>query len=314
MVFVAAALALTAPHVLARPHVLALPVMVAWVGGLIAAADRREAPSFWLLPLIALWANLHGGFVLGLMLVAPIALDAVVSAEARQRKSLALRWAVFGLAALVAGCCTPYGWNSILAAKKILMLGSALPLITEFRPVDFGSLGAFEICLLLATGFALLRGIRLPPTRILLLLGLLHMALYQSRATEILALLAPLVLAVPLAKQFGGAELSNSSAAAPPRGLLFAGVAIVLMAATIGYASVTRFEPDARHSPVAAVVALKQLNVTRVFNDYDFGGYLVANGVAPFIDGRAELYGEKFFIDHDAATALKEPENPVPAA
>ena len=41
LVFVAAALALTVPHLLARPHVLALPVMVAWVGGLIAAADRR---------------------------------------------------------------------------------------------------------------------------------------------------------------------------------------------------------------------------------------------------------------------------------
>src|SRR5215213_1719294 len=43
LVFVAAALALTVPHLLARPHVLALPVMVAWVGGLVAAADRRAA-------------------------------------------------------------------------------------------------------------------------------------------------------------------------------------------------------------------------------------------------------------------------------
>jgi len=43
LVFIAAALALTVPHLLARPHVLALPVMVAWVGGLIAAADRRGA-------------------------------------------------------------------------------------------------------------------------------------------------------------------------------------------------------------------------------------------------------------------------------
>ena len=51
LVFVAAALALTVPHLLARPHVLAMPVMVAWTGGLIAAADRRGAPSFWLLPL-----------------------------------------------------------------------------------------------------------------------------------------------------------------------------------------------------------------------------------------------------------------------
>ena len=308
MVFVAAALALTAPHLLARPHVLALPVMVAWVGGLIAAADRRDAPSFWLLPLIALWANLHGGFVLGLMLVAPIALDAVVCADAASRKSLALRWAVFGLATLVAGCCTPYGWNSILAAKKVLTLGRVLPLVTEFRPVDFGSLGSFEICLLLAMGFAMWRGIRLPPTRILLLLGLLHMALYQSRSTEILALLAPLVLAAPLARQIGGAEVSNSGTPSPARGPLFAGVAIALMAGTVAYASVHRFEPDARQSPVAAVAALKKMNLVHLLNDYDFGGYLIANGVAPFIDGRAELYGEKFFMDHHAATELTDPD------
>ena len=71
LVFIAAALALTVPHLLARPHVLALPLMVAWVGGMIAAADRRSAPSFWMLPLMALWANLHGGFVFGLVLIAP---------------------------------------------------------------------------------------------------------------------------------------------------------------------------------------------------------------------------------------------------
>src|SRR6202035_4193574 len=124
-------------------------------------------------------------------------------------------------------CCTPYGWNSVLAAKKILTLGAVLPLVTEWRPVDFGSLGTFEICLLLGIGFALLRGIQLPPTRILLLLGLLHMALSQSRAAEILALLAPLVLAVPLAKQIGGAEGSHSNAA-PMRGVLLAGIAVLL--------------------------------------------------------------------------------------
>ena len=104
---------------------------------------------------------------------------------------------------MIAACCTPYGWNSMLASKNILALGSALPLISEWRPVDFSTVGPFEICLLAAIGLALLRGIRLPPTRILLLLGLLHMALAQGRATEILALLAPMVLAAPLAEQFG---------------------------------------------------------------------------------------------------------------
>ncbi|MEA2864299.1 MAG: hypothetical protein QOC84_2255 [Bradyrhizobium sp.] len=77
MAFTGAAVALAAVHLVARPHVLALPIMVTWVGALLAAIDRRTAPSFWLLPLMALWANLHGGFVLGLALIAPMALDAV---------------------------------------------------------------------------------------------------------------------------------------------------------------------------------------------------------------------------------------------
>jgi hypothetical protein len=309
LVFIAAALALTVPHLLARPHVLAMPVMIAWVSGLIAAADRRDAPSYFLLPLMALWANLHGGFVFGLMLVAAVALDAVLSAEAGSRKSLALRWAAFALAALAASCLTPYGWNSLLASQKILALGSALPLIMEWRPADFGSVGAFEICLLLGIALALYRGVTLPLMRIVLLLGLLHMALAQGRSVEILALLAPLVLAAPLAKQIGSAEMAHSTAAAPRRGALFGAVAALLVAGTFAYTSVHRFEPHMHGSPVAAVTELKTLHLTRVFNDYDFGGYLIANGVAPFIDGRTELYGEKFFVDHNAASGLMEPEN-----
>jgi hypothetical protein len=308
LVAIAAALALTVPHLLARPHVLALPILVAWAAGLIAAADRREAPSFWLLPLMALWANLHGGFVFGLFLIGGLALDAVWNADAASRKSLLLRWFGFGLAALAASCITPYGWGALLASQKILSLGSALPLIMEWRPADFSSVGAFEVCLLLGIGLALHRGITLPPMRIVLLLGLLHMALSQGRAAEILALIAPMLLAAPLSRQIGGTEVSAATPS-PFRGALVAGVAAALMAGTIAWASVHRFEPHMRGSPVAAVAELKKLNLARVLNDYDFGGFLIANGVAPFIDGRTELYGEKFFVDHNAASGLMEPDN-----
>src|SRR5271169_1360696 len=309
LVFVAVAVALTAPHILARPHVLAFPVMVAWIGGLIAAADRHGAPPFRLLPLMALWANLHGGFVFGLVMIAPIALDAVVNAEASQRKSQMLRWAAFVAAALLASCCTPYGWNALLASQKILALGSALPLITEWRAADFTHLRPFEICLLGGVGLALFKGIKLPPLRIVMLLGLIHMALAQGRAAEILALLAPLVLAAPLSRQIGGAESAPSHMSMRARGILLVGIAIALAAGTMAFASVHRFAPHTGNSPVAAVAELKKLNLERVFNDYDFGGYLVASGVSPFIDGRTELYGEKFFVDHNAASGLMEPDN-----
>jgi hypothetical protein len=308
LVLVTAALALTVPHLLARPHVLALPVMMAWVGGLVAAADRRGAPSFWLLPLMALWANLHGGFVLGLALVLPIALDALLNAQPSQRRLLTLRWAAFGLAALVASCMTPYGWNSLLASRKILALGEALPLIMEWRPADFSRVGAFEICLLSGFGLALYRGISLPRMRIVLLLGMLHMALSQTRGLESFALLVPLFLASPLAGQIGNSVDDAKRASASSR-LLVAAIALALGAVTVASASLVRFQPHMRGSPVAAVAELKKLNLTRVFNDYDFGGYLIANGVAPFIDGRTELYGEKFFVDHNAASGLMKPEN-----
>lgn len=303
LIFVAVALALSAPHLLARPHVLALPIMVAWIGELIAAADRREAPSLWLLPLIALWANLHGGFVFGLMMIAPIALDGVINADATDRVRLSVRWAMFAALALAASGLTPYGWESLLASRKILSLGHALPLIIEWHAADFTTLHPFEICLLGAIGLALYRGITLPPVRIVILLGLVHMALAQSRAAEILALLAPLVVAAPLAPQIGCTGTLASPKAT--RGML-AGFVFVLMAATLTFAAMHRFAPNTTNSPVQAVTELKKLSVGRVLNDYDFGGYLIASGVAPFIDGRTELYGEKFFVDHN--TALIEPD------
>jgi hypothetical protein len=35
-----------------------------------------------------------------------------------------------------------------------------------------------------------------------------------------------------------------------------------------------------------------------VFNSYSFGGPLVQVGIAPFIDGRSDMYGDDFTIAH----------------
>ncbi|MGJ5178408.1 hypothetical protein ACQR16_20005 [Bradyrhizobium oligotrophicum] len=305
LLFVVAAFLLCLPHLLARPHVLAFPILVAWIAGLIRAADRKEAPPAALALLIALWANLHGGFVFGLFFIAPAALDALVNAEAAARRGLALRWAMFAALALAASCCTPYGWNALLAAQKILSLGQALPLIVEWKATDFQGFGPFEICLLLAIGFALVHGLELPAVRILMLLGLLHLALAQARAAELLALVGPLVIAAPLARQFGTAPLPAAGA----RASLASVVMVALGAGTLASLSILDYAPNMRGTPVAAVTELKKLNLTRVLNDYDFGGYLISTGVAPFIDGRTELYGETFFVDHNAASGLMEPDN-----
>jgi hypothetical protein len=68
------------------------------------------------------------------------------------------------------------------------------------------------------------------------------------------------------------------------------------------------YAPPARVTPVAAVAALKQFRAQRPLNDYDFGGYLIAAGMTPFIDGRTEVFGTKMMTQHDRALAGDERE------
>ncbi|MHC2538904.1 hypothetical protein ACVJMY_008473 [Bradyrhizobium diazoefficiens] len=198
VLFAMLALLLSLHHVLARPHILALPVMVAWVGLLMAAADRRRAPSWYWLPLMALWANLHGGFVLGLALIGPISLEAVEHAEKGQRLRLFMRWVLFGIGAVIASCCTPYGWKTLLGATNILSLGELLSLIFEWMPANFTTFTSFEGALLGLIAFGYYRGLVLSAPRIFLILFLTWSALTHVRSIEAFAFLVPLVLAKPL--------------------------------------------------------------------------------------------------------------------
>ena len=296
---------LASPHLLARAHVLALPVMVAWIAGLMRTLDDKRTPPFALLPLITLWANLHGGFTFGIFFIAPVALEALWNAAPAERVHVALRWAGFGLLAVVAACITPYGPESILVTSRILGLGQALSVIGEWRPQDFSTLASFELCLLLGIGFALNRGLTLPPIRILMLLGLLHMALSHSRNTEMLGLLAPLIIAAPLAPQLGRRETEPA-----PRHNTAWPVTLVLVLAlgttSVAMAQFLNYRPSSLITPAGAVTAVKASGKTQILNSYDFGGYLIASGLKPYIDGRTELYGETFFLRHDRATSLQD--------
>src|SRR5690349_12841800 len=82
------ALPLTAPHILARPHVLALPLVVTWVAALIRAVDTRTSPSWLLLPLMMLWANLHGSFTFGLLMIGAAGAEALFRAKPTERMNV----------------------------------------------------------------------------------------------------------------------------------------------------------------------------------------------------------------------------------
>jgi hypothetical protein len=300
-----AALVISVTHFYARPHVLALPFMVAWASGLVSASERREPPSFWLLPLLAVWANLHGGFVFGLVLVGGFGLDAIWNAGGERRWHLALRWLAFGTCACAACCMTPYGWETLAASYRILGLGELLHLIFEWMPTDFGTLSRIELYIMALIAGALVFGVKLTPPRIALVLGLLHMALSHVRNHEIFVLLLPLVLLTPVVDQL---KLQAPRPAGRPA-VSWASAAILITVFVVGAVTSSvraDYLPPVGHSPAAAVEIIKARNLKRVLNQDAFGGYLIWRGIPVFIDGRAELYGEDFSLKYYQATFLKD--------
>jgi hypothetical protein len=305
LVLTMAALLLAAPHMLARPHVLVFPVMVAWAGALVRAMDERRRPPYAALPLLILWANLHGSVALGVALVGPAALEALVQGRRSEWPGILARWLLFGLLAVAAASATPYGPGTLLMPLTTFGLGDALAIIVEWRPQDFSKFGAFELVLLLVI-FALSRGMTLPPVRVLVLLGLIHLAISQARHADLLALLAPLFIARPLAQRLGSPHEARATApSAVARGVV-AALAIAVVAAASGTALLRAAAPDPRNTPRAAVVAAALDRAGPVLNDYNFGGYLIYAGIRPFIDGRGELYGRQLMLRHYRAMTLQD--------
>ena len=72
------------PHVIARPHTLALPILAIFVAELLRARRTGQRPSLWLLPLMVLWANIHGSYILGPVFAGFFALDHAGGAHALQ--------------------------------------------------------------------------------------------------------------------------------------------------------------------------------------------------------------------------------------
>ena len=138
-VMLASAFVLSIQHMLARPHCLGYPLMIAWFCGLSRASEGGRRPSFWLLPVMLLWANLHSSFTFGLLAAGGFALDAVPRSDRRARLAVAVQWGVFLALSLAAACATPYGAESILMTRKIYELGDALGRIYEWSPPISGS-------------------------------------------------------------------------------------------------------------------------------------------------------------------------------
>jgi hypothetical protein len=223
-----------------------------------------------------------------------------------ERLAAARRWATFLALATLAGMLTPNGLEGILFTAKVMSMSHALANIGEWLPPNFQKFQFLELWLMLLLLALFTRGLRLSPVRLAILLGLLHLSLSHVRSVELLGLLAPLLMASAIGAQWGRSRdgAGNTPALdaffqrlARPASLQAVALA-ALMVGVLAYFKVQHkgiSPPETRH-PIAALQAAKALGAKgTVFNQYEFGGYLIFSGIPVFIDGRADMYGDEFF-------------------
>jgi hypothetical protein len=239
--------------------------------------------------------------VLALGLIGPALLEELLQQKRSEWPRVLLRWLLFTALAVAACCLTPYGPAPLLVPLKTLGLGPALGWISEWRPQDFGHIGSFEF-LLLAGILALSRGVTLPLVRALVVLGLIHFALAQVRNADLLAMLAPLYLAAPLARQFG--PRNEDDPAGPAHGISLAALGVIIVATALALTRDVRPAPN--NTPAAAVASTDLAKAGLVLNEYSFGGYLIFAGLPTFIDGRGELYGGQFIARYNRDISLAD--------
>jgi hypothetical protein len=302
--------------------VLALPLLVAWPAALFAARDKGRVPSLLILPLMTLWANLHGSFMVGLGLTGYLAAEAVLTAGSGAARWQALRqWGLFTALAVVAALLTPNGIEGVLLPLRFMGMATLQATFNEWLSPNFQTLQPLEIWLLgtLFVGFAL--GVRLPILRLLLLLGLFHLALAHARHADFVAIIAPLAVAASLGPQLsarihptGPSPLSQRLfALIPPAngpGIAVAAAILLAIGAVMLLKPIERADSPA--TPGSALAAAERMGLTGpVLNSEIFGGFLIFSGVPTFIDGRIEMYGDAFLaryvaIENGDAATLQE--------
>ena len=283
------------PSLLARPHLLALPVLIWWTIGLLQAQESRIPPPFRLLPLMLIWANLHASFIFGLALIAPIALQAVIDAK-RDAWRVARNWSLFFVATLATTLLTPHGWRGVLFPFQLMSL-KLVGAIGEWRPLDLHSFHPIEAALVALLYVVASRRVGIPALRLLIAFALLYLAFKHSRHEMLAGMVGAAVLAEPLGRAFGRIQ-------PPPiaRGLSWRGAGVAAAIAVL--LTMLRFahpilRGDDPVSPVTALAAVPaELLPQPVFNDYEFGGYLIFRHIKPFIDGRADMYGDAFMFSY----------------
>ena len=287
-----------------RPHLISLLFVVVFLDTLVAFRSGDGDRRIWLLiPLTVLWANLHAGFLSGVILVWVFTIVGLLERRADARRLLSV-------AALVtlAGAITPAGIEIYVFSVYLAQVSTE---VAEWKPPGIRDpFGALVTAVAVGVpAIVALTKRRCDPA--LLVTAVLFGAMGVGAIRNIW--LAGVLVAPALALALDGLGWIPRSGAAPrDRAFILTAHVLVLVAgsvlvwSTFGGRSESYLRGEGPF-PKAASETLRELPAGRMLNPYGWGGYLIWKlpDIPVSIDGRADLYGYDLLDDALRVQRLK---------
>jgi hypothetical protein len=267
---------------------------------LLLEAFRRGRGQLWLLvPLFAVWINLHGSWLIGLAFFGVFfvsglfsgswgSIEAVRWTRPQRRKLIGV-----GAASVAALFVNPYGWRLVAYPFDLIFRQQLnVAAVDEWAGVDFQGFHGkllFVMLALLAI-FTLAKRRSWPLHELLFAL----LALYSAVTHKRFLFLAGIVICPMLTVELVGMVFESYDPKKNKPWLSAAIMAGYLVFAALHIPpSATLREAEAQYMPQAALPALEQCaQDKRVMNRYEWGGFLIwnARNVPVFIDSRTDIF------------------------
>jgi hypothetical protein len=296
-------LAMVAPAREVRTQTFIVPLFAAVVYLLARDSRRPSARVYWCLPLLVLWANLHGTVTIGAGLVALYGLVVLFERRRIAGRSLRAWWRpmILVVGSAVALTATPYGLSIFDYYRTTLVSGTLRRAVSEWQPVTSVPLTTAALLAIVALGvIACIRGRhRTTLWEKLAFVVLAAGAVSVIRNALFFGLFALMI--VPVALGWGSRAESRGTAAS--RGVLISALLVVVASvAVVGAAAATLVRPASgleygfqRPGVLEAVAGVTRADPTlRVMADQRFTDWLLWRdpGLAGRLafDVRFELY------------------------
>ncbi len=306
------------PTIGARPRVFTLLFSAIYLALLNSFHRAERSWHIWLtVPLMAIWVNLHGGFLMGLVLIAlgivGLLLDTLI--EKQSIKGIWNRLRTLSLVLVgcaVAALLNPHGWRIYLFPFEIFLSPVQQHSVRDWLSPDFHQPELVPLAaLILLTIAALSLSPRRPrPSEILLFVLTLFATLKSNRHMAIFALVA-VPLLIRYTQHWISSLASTAAVSARPRhtfskATVFIAIALLLpLVAFVPKLAAEVYGPPKQNVvrvPIKAVEYMKENGIGGpTFTEPNiWGGYLIwtvpSNPV--YIDGRIDMYGDQFVSEY----------------